>query len=378
MPYNDDINNPDYSIINAYNFFVGGDFVRVIILLYILFCFILNILIIIAILKSKKKLSFISKVTLSILFVNFIHTFSYIYEWVIKIEGKTKIVGEEEDNTRVGFLLVGNPNDMAACLTQSFSLISSSLSQDFLINIFFYLINKPETPNIICIWLAVIILAFIVPIVITLILYLIGALGINDRFCYINKYKYNKIKKEYEFYNGFEYGVTIVYSIRTINLIFSFYIFFKILKYIMIKKLKISYIFKMSSILLVQLVTITIGVVYRISSYFSKKFSVNFAEIYLILNTMDGVLFPLSFIISSGMHKLLGKIITGKALEDNEEGLERNNSIEDFANDNDNDNDNDINNNNEELDKNIPMQDLSKKNYDNETNLNEDIGSINE
>ena len=378
MPYNDDINNPDYSIINAYNFFVGDDYVRVIILLYILFCFILNILIIIAILKSKKKLSFISKVTLSILFVNFIHTFSYIYEWVIKIEGKTKIVGEEEDNTRVGFLLVGNPNDMAACLTQSFSLIASSISQDFLINIFFYLINKPETPNLLCVWLAVLILAFIVPFIITFILYLIGALGINDRFCYINKYKYNTTKKDYELYNGFEYGVTIVYSIRAINLVFSFYIFFKILKYIMIKKLKIAYIFKMSSILLIQLVTITIGVVYRISSYFSKKFSVNFSGIYLILNTVDGVLFPLSFIISSGMHKLLGKIISGKVVEDNEEEAERN-TIEDYDNNENDDNDNDINNHNEDLEKNIPMQDLSNKNYDsNEPNFNEDIGSINE
>ena len=151
----------------------------------------------------------------------------------------------------------------------------------------------------------------------------------------------------------------------------------------MIKKLKIAYIFKMSSILLVQLVTITIGVVYRISSYFSKKFSVNFSGIYLILNTMDGVLFPLSFIVSSGMHKLLIKIITGKAIEDNEET--ETNTIEDYdndENDNDNDNDNDINNHNYETEKNIPMQDLSKKDYDsndtNEPNFNEDIGSINE
>ena len=371
MAYDDDINNPNYSIISAYNFFIGDDYVRVIILFYILFCFILNILIIIAIIKSNKKLSFISKITLSILFVNFIHTSSYIYEWVIKFEGKAKNVGEGKDHTIVGLLLVGNPNDMTACLIQSFSLITSSLSQDFLINIFFYLINKPDTPKIICIWLAVIILAVIVPCIITFILYLIGALGINDRFCYINKYKYNYIKREYEFYKGFQYGVTIVYSIRTINLIFSFYIFFKILKYIMIKRLKYAYIFKISSILLVQLVTITIGVVYRISSYFSRKFSTNFSGIYLILNTIDGVLFPLSFIISSGMHKLLCKIISGETLDNEEEDIERNN-LEEYGNEND------INNNNEEIEKNIPMQDLSKKYDNNESNLNEDIGSINE
>ena len=55
MAYNDDINNPNYSIISAYNFFIGGDYVRVIILFYILFCFILNVLIIIEIIKSKKN-----------------------------------------------------------------------------------------------------------------------------------------------------------------------------------------------------------------------------------------------------------------------------------------------------------------------------------
>ena len=378
MPYNDNIENPDYSITTAYNFFIGGDFVRVIILLYILFCFILNLLIIIAIFISKKKLSFISKITLSILFVNFIHTFSYIYEWVIKIEGKNKIVGDINDNTIVGFLLTGNPNNMGACLTQSFSLISSSISQDFLINIFFFLINRANTPSIFYIWLWVLILAFAFPFIFTLILLLVGALGINDRFCYVNKYKFNKTDNRYELYSGFEACVTLVYAIRAINLIFSFYIIIKILKYIMEKKLKLSYIFKISSILLVQLVTITIGVIYRISSYFSKKFSVNFSGVYLILNTMDGVLFPLSFIISSGMHKILYKLFTGKTWGDNEEEEE----VADYPN-KDDDDDYDINDNNIEKEKKIPMQDLSKKTTDNSDNKNEnyednEIGSIND
>ena len=65
--------------------------------------------------------------------INFIHTFSYI----VKISGKTKKVGNENDNTLVGFLLTGNLNNMTACKCQAFFLISSSISQDFLINIFF-------------------------------------------------------------------------------------------------------------------------------------------------------------------------------------------------------------------------------------------------
>jgi hypothetical protein len=208
-------------------------------------------------------------------------------------------------------------------------------------------------------------------------LLLVGALGINDRFCYVNKYKFNKTDNKYELYSGFEACVTLVYAIRAINLIFSFYIIIKILKYIMKKKLKLSYIFKISSILLVQLVTITIGVIYRISSYFSKKFSVNFSGVYLILNTMDGVLFPLSFIISSGMHKILYKLFTGKAWGGNEEEEE----VDDYPNKDEDDDD--INDTNMEKEKKIPMQDLSKKTtdiIDNKTENYEDneIGSIND
>ena len=55
MTYNDNISDPDYSIFNAYNFFIAGDYSRVIILLYILFSFLLNLLIIISINISKKN-----------------------------------------------------------------------------------------------------------------------------------------------------------------------------------------------------------------------------------------------------------------------------------------------------------------------------------
>ena len=368
MTYNDNITDPNYSIFTPYNFFVGGDSARVIILLYIIFSFILNALIIIAIIISKKKLSFISKITLSILGVNFIHTFSYIYEWVIKIEGKTKQVGNKNDNIFVGFLLTGNPNNMGTCHTQAFSLISSSISQDFLINIFVYLINKSNIPKIQYIWLAVFGLAFLFPCALTLILLLAGALGINDKFCYVKKYEYDKNSKNfYELYSGFEFCVALVYVVRTVNLIYSSYIFFKIVKYVISRKLKITYIFKIASLLLIQLVTISIGVIYRISSYFSKKFSVDFSGVYLLLNTIDGVLFPLSFIISNGMHILLYKYFTGKKVNegDEEDGEEQYPKIEDMDNEKDNDY--------TPKEKNIPMTDLSSNSIS-----EEEIGSIND
>ena len=377
MKYNDDINDSNYSIFNAYNFFIAGDYVRVIILLYILFSFILNLIIIIAIFISKKKLSFVSKITLSIMGINFIHTFTYIYQWVVKIPNKSKEVGQET----IGFLLTGNPNNMIACHTQAFFLISSSISQDFLINIFFYLINKSNLPNIIYIWLAVLILAFILPLFFTLMLLMVGALGINDRFCYVNKYVYNhnNPSKRYELYNYFRLWVTIVYSVRTINLIFSLYFFIKIIKYIMKKKMKLTYIFKMAYILLIQLVTISIGIIYRISSFFSRSFSANISSLYLILNTVDGVLFPFSFIITNGMHKILYKKITGKSLGEGEEEDEEESQYPNIDDDEENEEEK-----NEEAGKNIPMTDLSKytDDKDNDSDFNSEdkvtnIGSVN-
>ena len=354
MAYNDNIDDPNYSIFTAYNFFIGGDYVRVIILLYILLSTILNMIIIVSIIISKKKLSFVSKITLSIMLINYIHTFSYIFQWVIKIPGKTRTLGDANSETVIGLLLSGNPNNMNACKTQAFCLISSSISQDFLINTFFFLINKSKAPNISQIWIVVTIIAFIVPLAFTLFLLLFGALGINDRFCYINKFIYignveNNNKKTYTLYSYFALFVTVVYGIRTINLLFSLFMFFTIIRYVMIKKLKLAYIFKMAFILVVQLITISIGIIYRISSYFSKKFSANFSGPYLILNTADGVLFPLSFIITNGMHKILYKKITGKNWNEEEEEANYPNIDEDDEDDD----------HNEERGKSIQMTEIS-------------------
>ena len=147
------------------------------------------------------------------------------------------------------------------------------------------------------------------------------------------------------------------------------------------KKLKLIYIFKMAYILLIQLVTISIGIIYRISSFFSRTFSANFSSLYLILNTIDGVLFPFSFIIANGMHKILYKKITGKNWAGGEEEEEESQ----YPNiDDDEENEEEEEEKNEEAGKNIPMTDLSKytddKDDDSDTNTEDkvtNIGSVN-
>jgi hypothetical protein len=366
MPYNDDIKDPNYSIFNAYNFFIGHDPFRLIILFYIFFCFALNILIIIIIFISKKKLSFVAKITLSILGINFIHTFSYVYEWVIRVPAKTKSVEMDHKKITIGLLLTGNPTNMGTCYSQAFLLISSSISQDFLINIFFYLINKSNIPKFSYIWLSVFILAFVFPCSFALILLLADSLGINDRFCYVKRFVWEKKEDGnygYSLYLHYELFVTFVYAIRMLNLLFSAYLIFKIVKYVAKKNLNIIYIFKISFILIVQFFTITIGIIYRISSYISKSFSESLSGLYLILNTLDGILFPLSFIITNGMHKILISYIKGETVVQEEEDEMQYPNIDSEEDDYDEDN----------AEKNIPMTDLSKRDTENNFSIEPNI-----
>ena len=94
--------------------------------------------------KVNRAIPLANWIMITVLIVNFIHTFSYFFEWVIKegIDTYTIEVGEiKKFNAKVGALLVGNPNKMPSCNAQGFLLISSSISQDFLINIFFYMVS---------------------------------------------------------------------------------------------------------------------------------------------------------------------------------------------------------------------------------------------
>jgi hypothetical protein len=65
------------------------------------------------------------------------------------------------------------------------------------------------------------------------------------------------------------------------------------------------YILKLSAILIVQVLTILIGLIYRIFGLISESFSRNFAQIFLCINTLDAILFPLSYSLSNGIYNYL-------------------------------------------------------------------------
>ena len=320
--FDKNVTNPHYSISSAKNFFGGTDGIRVVILIYIFLSIIFNsinfIVIGITLKKRKKEFIFGLWVMLSVLLMNFIHTFTYFFEWVIKEDVYTVKVKIHDDEVKVGALLTGNPKNLAGCEAQGFLLISSSISQDFLINIFFYLVNSSEF-NKFYIKLAILILGIILPFVFTLIMELVGALGLNDSFCYVKKFNSDFKEDEngneyvkYSYYDGFQPWVIIVYLIRIFNFVATVYFLRKILAYVRKENKPSYYIFKSIFIPIIQLFTIGIGVLYRFINLISSKVSAKLAGTYLILNTADGFLFPIGFALQNGIFTQLKAIISGK------------------------------------------------------------------
>ena len=324
------VTNPYYSINSVKDFFGGTDPIRIVIIIYIFLSFILNGINFIVIgltIKIKKKVFPIALwVMLSVLLMNFIHTFSYFFEWVIK-EGVSKVeVKIKVDRVEVGALLTGNPKNISACKIQGFLLIFSSISQDFLINIFFYLVNSSQF-NEFYSELAIIILGLVFPFIFTLILELVGAIGLNDQFCYVKKFDYtiydNFVK--YCYFEGFQPWVIIVYSIRVLNFIATVYFLIKILSYVKQENKPRLYIFKSIFIPIIQLFTIGIGVLYRFINLISSNASAQLSGTYLILNTVDGVLFPIGFALQNSIFGQIKRLIYGgdeNKKDDKEETIE--------------------------------------------------------
>ena len=162
--------------------------------------------------------------------------------------------------------------------------------------------------------LYIIILGFMFPFVFTLFLRIVRAIGLNDEFCYVTKFDYNIDDNEvkYREFTGFQVYVMIVYLIRIVNFIFTFFFLRKIWIYVKQQKKNRIYLFKSIFIPILQLFTIGIGVLYRFINLGSKNLSVILAGPYLILNTADGVLFPIGFALQNDIFIQLKKIIKGE------------------------------------------------------------------
>ena len=268
---------------------------RIIVLSFCLISFILNIIIIISILLEKnKKISLVMRITQSILIVNFINIFSYSFQWVIC---KNEIKGKGNNDSIFNIvLLVENSDNFYACKIQSFILLSSSLSQDYLIILFFFVVNRETIINIFYINIFIVLSIFI-PLIVSFFYALFNSFGISEDFCYIKKFKYSE-PYLYLIDNNYIFNFIPIYSFRLINFCISLILFIKIFKYIK-KEKSISYIIDKMSMLFIQLFKLFIILFYRITNLYWKKYPEAMRKIYIILSTLDGLLLPLTFSYSN-------------------------------------------------------------------------------
>ena len=276
------------------NFFKGFD--RKIILFYALISFIINIFIVISIYLAKnKKISIVMKLSASILSANFINIFAYTFEWVICRVDSQKYNGYFE----IG-LLFGNSNYNKTCKLQSFLLLSSSICQDYLMILFFYIINNGKIIEDLYINIFIF-LAVLFPIIIAIICLNFDVFGINDDFCYLKKYKKSdkNIIDLYE-HNDYIYISSIfIYLIRIINFSVTMYFLVKIIKYIKNDNKSFRYMFKRLLIFFIQLFKLFIIIIYRTTNLIFDLDE--FRNIYRILSTVDGILMPLSYALTNGI-----------------------------------------------------------------------------
>ena len=277
------------------NFFNSFD--RVIILCYCLLSFILNIIIFISIfLVKNKKISIIMRIASSILAINFLNIFSYTFQWVLY---KDEIIIKDNSYFDIG-LLVGH---IYACNIQSFILLSSSLSQDFLIIVLFFFVSKTETIKVLYINIFFA-LSILIPILISIIYLCLGAFGINEDFCYIKKFIYeeqNEKPYKYQLYNNYIIYCIIIYSIRGINFSLSIFLLIKIILYIK-KEKSFLYIINKLSMLFIQLFKLFIILLYRILDLCLSNNNEVLTKLYIILSTIDGLLIPLAFSFSNEIY----------------------------------------------------------------------------
>ena len=82
------------------------------------------------------------------------------------------------------------------------------------------------------------------------------------------------------------------------------------------------YLFKSIFIPIIQLFTIGIGVLYRVINISSPEASVNLSAPYLILNTSDGVFFPIGFFLQNNIWEYLKKLFSSNKTEEKENLIE--------------------------------------------------------
>ena len=287
----DNITNNDTNIDYDNFFLADGDYYRLAIIILIIVSFILNIIIlfIICCCYGKRKIfSFSGTLILIILIVNFFHIFSYCINWVIKNNGIWLLYGD------------------FACKTQGILLISLSMSQDIIINIFFAFINSGEKKKQYFFAIFLVLGGFAFPALLTFSFASLEIIGINEKFCHISKYNLGdevsiiENKEKYTLYIIFK---SIIFCIRGINFIITFLYIIRAFKYIKRSERNDKKSLRLISsffVVFISFFTLLVELVFKLLFFIIPEYENGFyIDIYMLLNSVDSVLLPFAFIIKN-------------------------------------------------------------------------------
>ena len=325
MANDQNITNKNYDFFSTDYFFgLDDDPTRLIIMIFILISFILTIFIIFMLRNYRKNRDFTSfslsgVLSLNILIENFLRTFSYIFNWLIKNDN-TKF---NEDN--VGALLNGNPSDFNLCILQGFFLLFLSISQDIIINIFFSFVNM-EQRQIKHLYIIILLIAgYIFPACVTIYYYKFDMIGINEKFCYIEKYSFDIIDDEVTYEKQKDYKIYILYIflIRSFNFLLTLIFITKAMIYLKNSKKdendkKAGKLISSLPVIFVSCFTLFIELIFRILSFIDIEFEEKLVGIYVIMNSIDSILLPLAFFLKHKIYRYFCCCLTTK--NDNNDG----------------------------------------------------------
>ena len=337
---NNTIEDPNYDFMNASNFFTGSDdSFRLVIIIYIFISFLLNSVILFTICsyKRRKEFSITGLLTWNILLINFFHTLFYMLNWLIKNE-LTETILDNGQSVNIGGLLLGNPNNFGICKIQAFFLITLSISQDIIINIFFVHISlKGKKANSHFFTLTLIIAGYIFPSGLSVIFYHLDILGISDKFCYFSKYSFNisQNKVEYFKYGKYKLFLAIIFLIRLLNFMLNFILFFRGIRYIKKGKSerKRAKIKSGLPVIAVTTFTLIIDLLYKFLSIIDSDLENYLVGVYLIINTADSILLPLAFSVEHHIYSYYMYLccsINTKYFNNNNNSTDNETTIKDF------------------------------------------------
>ena len=282
-----------------------GDYSRLVIFIFIVISFILNVFIVYIICGNRRNRDFSlsGSLTLIILIVNFCHKASYLINWVIKNKNTKVKLEPDKSPKNVGLLLFGNPLQFKPCRFQGLFLIFFSISQDILINIFCGFINSELKEKKALFTILLVFAGFIFPLCVAFCFYGLEIIGINEKFCHISKYTFNLENinnNEYieeEYYNFYK---AIIFLIRGINFVITLLYIIRAIKYIIKnnnkKDKKRERLISSLSVVIIACFSLFIEIIFKIV-FISSDFEEEFIVIYLILNSLDCILLPFAFSI---------------------------------------------------------------------------------